>query len=78
MWGTYGNWSWGFGLFHMLGVWILGAILVVVLVRFFNLGTSRKGASVAPESPLDILKRRYAAGEIDSREYEERKRILGV
>jgi len=28
------------------------------------------------ESPLDILKRRYASGEITKEEYEERKKIL--
>jgi putative oligomerization/nucleic acid binding protein len=30
------------------------------------------------ESPLDILKRRYALGEISREQFEEMKRVLGV
>jgi putative membrane protein len=28
-------------------------------------------------TPLDILKERFARGEIDKQEYEERRRVLG-
>jgi len=34
------------------------------------------GRRMNKESPLDILKRRFAAGEITKEEYEERKKIL--
>ncbi len=30
-----------------------------------------------PRTPLDILKERFAQGEIDKEEYEERRRVLG-
>jgi len=30
------------------------------------------------ESPLDILKRRYALGEITQAQFEEMKRVLGL
>ena len=30
------------------------------------------------ESPLEILRRRYASGEIDRAQFEEMKRVLGL
>ena len=69
--------GWGFGLLHMLGFWIFLAVLLVILFRGFELGTSRRDSiSQRRESPLDILKTRYAKGEIDVKEFEERKRTL--
>jgi len=47
-------------------VLILIAIAVVFAVKAFN----RKPESFSGGSPLDILKRRYASGEIDKEEYE--------
>jgi putative membrane protein len=56
---------------------ILVAVGIVILVRFLNLQRTRLGPSPSGESrPLEILKERYARGEIDTEEYAERKRIL--
>lgn len=56
--------------------WVLVLVGVVALVRAV---LSRGGATpAAPESPLEILKRRYAKGEIDKAEYDDkRKDLLG-
>ncbi|MBW2392544.1 MAG: SHOCT domain-containing protein [Deltaproteobacteria bacterium] len=38
--------------------------------------SQKKPEEMRPESPLDILKRRYAGGEIDREEFEQKKRDL--
>lgn len=63
-----GGWFWGMHLFWWL-FWI------VLIVLFFGLLTPVP-RSRARETPLQILQRRYAAGEISTAEYEERKERL--
>ena len=41
-----------------------------------NHTTESEKAHIPAESALDILKKRYARGEIDKQEYEEKKRDL--
>ncbi|MCL4534218.1 MAG: SHOCT domain-containing protein [Chloroflexi bacterium] len=74
MMGFYG----GYGLLGGLGmgfgmiVWVLLIALVVwVLVR----GLGGFGGT-EPESPLELLKRRYARGEISQAEFEQARRDL--
>ncbi|MEX0890356.1 MAG: SHOCT domain-containing protein [Balneolaceae bacterium] len=52
--------------------WFLLITLVVVVVRAL-LNTNKVSVN---ETPLEILKRRYANGEIDKEEFEERKKNL--
>lgn len=71
----YGGWN-GFGLLGWLPMilfWILLILGVVALVRYLG-GTTRDGNK--GRSPLDILKERYAKGEIDKKEYEQMKKEL--
>jgi putative membrane protein len=66
---------WLAGVFMVL-FWVLVAAGIVALVR--SLARSGGGSAAPPESPLDILKRRYARGEIDKAEFEQKKKdILG-
>ena len=54
------------------------ATIIVVVILLVGRSASRE-ASGGPEKrkePLDILKERYARGEIDDEEFEERKRKL--
>ncbi len=62
----------------MMFVFVVVVIVVVVLaIRWF--GGAGHGATADPRSgktPIDILEQRYASGEIDKDEFEERRRIL--
>ncbi|WP_340106814.1 SHOCT domain-containing protein [Rhodohalobacter sp. 8-1] len=53
--------------------WFLIIILIIFMVRFlWNSGQNKQNK----ETPMEILKRRYANGEIDEEEYNKRKREL--
>ena len=61
------------------GIWIFWAIiLLVVAVGLYLLMQSRQGHFYPQkeDTPLDILKRRYAMGEITSEEFEEKKKVI--
>jgi len=72
----------GFGGFGMIIFWILGILAIVWVVRelgagriFPRSGGDDRGAP-SPDAALDILRDRYARGEIDDDEFERRKRSL--
>ena len=76
MMGRGGGWTWGFGMWlgglAMLVFWgalIVGAVLVVRLLG------GVPGREVRT-SPLDMLKRRYASGEITREQYEQMRKDL--
>lgn len=54
--------------------WVLVIVAVVLLVLWLARRTGTLGP--ARESPLDILKARFARGEISDEQFEEMKRIL--
>ncbi len=62
----------GFGWMTMILFWGTVAVGVVLVVRWFL----AQQAGRKEESPLEILKRRYAAGEISKEEYERMRREL--
>tara|TARA_R110001599_G_scaffold349341_2_gene577625 strand:+ start:2155 stop:2388 length:234 start_codon:yes stop_codon:yes gene_type:complete len=71
--------SWMFFGPLMMIVFIAAIVAVVVLVVRW-LGGPGHGAAPHPppgRTPLDILKERFARGEIDKEEFEERRRTLG-
>ena len=53
--------------------WILVLAGLVLLIKYLWEGAGVKGAQ---ESALDILKKRYAKGEISKEEFEEKKKDL--
>ena len=78
--GSMMSWGWGpmmFGGVMMIVFWGGIILLIVLLVRWIG-GSSQSGGLNAPPQamPLDILKERFAKGEIDKKEYEERRKVL--
>ena len=69
------NWGWG-GMFIQMLFWIVLIIVIVWAVRYIARPNQHKSSS-SEESALDILKKRYAKGEIDRDEFEQKKRDLG-
>lgn len=77
----FGNWGYGgpgfFGMgLAMLLFWALLIVGVIALLRW--LAGGRRGAPPGRQSALNILAERYARGEIDRAEYEQKRRDLGA
>ena len=68
----------GIGGIGMGWGWILGLIVIVAIVWLVVRSTNQAGNpnTTNSKSALDILKERYARGEIDKEEYEEKKKDL--
>lgn len=75
-WGAMG---WLGGIM-MLVVWVALIALVVLAARALFPGERRDERRSAPresrDAALELLRRRYAAGEIDAAEYEQARRTL--
>lgn len=84
----YGNWGWGpgmmgwggmgwFGPLFMIIFWGVIIVFFVLLIR--SLLSSNRSRTAGPnqeDSALEILKKRYARGEIDKEEFEAKKKDL--
>jgi putative membrane protein len=72
-------WGWGHmmaGGLMMIVFWIVIVVLGVLFVRWLW-RRPHSGPSIHGPTPLDELKRRFARGEIDEKDYRERKKVLG-
>jgi putative membrane protein len=69
---------WPYYLFGPL-MWIvcIGVVVVLMVLALRWLGSSGYLAFIPPVNmPLNILQERFARGEIDAEEFEERRRLL--
>lgn len=63
------------GFMGMWWIWLIIIGVIIILVYLVN--NSKQRSSYLPgESPLEILERRYAKGEINKQEFEEKKKTL--
>ncbi len=69
----YPGHGWGMGWW-----WIIGLILLIFIIWMVvkAVNTRQTTDKKQEKTALDILKERYAKGEIDKQEYEERRREL--
>jgi putative membrane protein len=75
---VYWNFGWGYGMgvgcLLTFFVWLLIILGIAYLVRAI-MHSEKKGPR--EETALDILKKRYAKGEISKEEFEEKKKDIG-
>ena len=76
--GMMGNWGMGwFGGIFMMFFWVLVIVGLILFVRWLIQATGRKQfAGNTGSKALDILKERYARGDIDKAQFESMKRDL--
>lgn len=70
-WGWSGMMSWFGGGIMMIIFWIAVIYFIVWLVR-----NNKTNGTDNSKKAIDLLKERYAKGEIDKKEFEEKKKDL--
>ncbi|MGD2270671.1 MAG: SHOCT domain-containing protein [Desulfobacterales bacterium] len=84
-WGNYGSWhmgpgmtgGWGMG-WIMLIFWILVLVGLILIIRWLVQMTGGEKRPTRSSRAIDILKERYARGEINKAEYETMKKDLAT
>ena len=72
--------GWLLGPLAMLIFLVVAAAAVILIIRALS-GNNSSGSFQPPGhsgSPVDILQERFAKGEIDKKEFEERRKVLNM
>ena len=77
-------WDWGYGMIFgpLFMILVLAGVIALIMLLVRWPGGPWQGSTPPyypppARTPLDILKERYARGEIDKQEFEDRRRVLG-
>jgi putative membrane protein len=74
-WGWDHMMSWEGGIAMWVALLLVVALVIYLALRGIGAGRFREDSG---ETPLSILQKRYARGEISKEEYEAKRRDLGV
>ncbi len=74
--GEFGWWGFGLGWLFMILFWLLIILAIAALVRWLVYTPPRSAGVPREKTALDVLKERYARGEIGREEYEQKRRDL--
>jgi putative membrane protein len=66
----------GTGSIVAIVFWILFVVAAVALIRALVSGARHTGSDREPDRPMEILKERFAKGEINRKEFEDRMDAL--
>jgi putative membrane protein len=72
MWGWGNRMAFGHGVGYM---WII-VLIIIGVVAYWIIQNEKSKTEGDKETPLDILKKRFARGEITEEQYEEMKKKL--
>jgi len=84
MYGLYDSYGYGWGTGNMMG-WFGGGLMMLIFWIFFialivwivrEVGSRHSHTTHASSAALDILKERYARGEITKEEFESKKKDI--
>lgn len=72
----WGSGMGGFGIILNIIIWVAVIIGIVFLVRWMAGFAKQKDQATKEDSALEILKKRYANGEISKEEFEQKKKDI--
>lgn len=86
-WRDYGRWDWGPWTMHwwmigwmgsilMVVFWVLVIVAIVYFIRWLVSSPRRSLGPQAQDSAMEILRNRYARGDISKEEFEQKKKDL--
>jgi putative membrane protein len=71
------NWIWGGGMWFGWIFWVvIIGIIIWLLINQSNRNRNQFNINPHLESPMDILKKRYARGEISKEQFEQMKKDI--
>jgi putative membrane protein len=77
MWYWHGGaWGWFWMLATMATFWLLIVAVLFVVVRAGTADRERGDGSASATAAEEVLRDRFARGEIDADEYEHRRKVL--